>query len=47
MHGPCDPEKALVHSQDDFFGSHRHPKKPLDLGSVAKIVCDKMNLTMH
>ena len=38
---------VLVLSQDDFFCSYRQPKKPSDLGSSAKIVCDKMNLTMH
>src|SRR5437762_4948763 len=39
--------KRLVLSQDDFFCSHRQPKKPSNLGAAAKIVCDKMNLTMH
>src|SRR5256712_13717966 len=38
---------GLVLSQDDFFCSHRKPKKPSNLGFVAKIACDKMNLTMH
>jgi hypothetical protein len=37
----------LVLSQDDFFCSYRQLNKPADLGSAAKIVCDKMNLTMH
>jgi crotonobetainyl-CoA:carnitine CoA-transferase CaiB-like acyl-CoA transferase len=37
----------LVLSQDDFFCSRKQLKKPADLGSSAKIVCDKMNLTMH
>src|SRR6266446_726890 len=37
----------LVFSQDDFFCSNRKPKKTSNLGFVAKITCDKMNLTMH
>ena len=37
----------LVLSQDDFFCSPGQPKKPSHLGAAAKIVCDKMNLTMH
>ena len=45
--GVCTLCEALVLSQDDFFCSYRQPKKPSDLGSSAKIVCDKMNLTMH
>ena len=39
-------EMSLVHSQDDFFCSRRKPKKTSNLGFVAKIACDKMNLTM-
>jgi hypothetical protein len=38
---------SLVLSQDDFFYSYKQPKKPSDLGSAAKVICDKMNVTMH
>ena len=42
-------EKAgcLDWNRTDFFCSYRQLKKPSDLGAAAKIVCDKMNLTMH
>src|SRR2546422_8862272 len=36
-------QTPLVLSQDDFFCSHRKPKKTSNLGFVAKITCDKMN----
>ena len=37
---------VLVLSQDDFFCSYGQPRC-LRIGIRGKIVCDKMNLTMH